>query len=212
MRERFISSFSSHPEVLGFVRYLCSPDENGISADLATFSLQVLYECLIQDKLEMVSVYIRTFHDIHKFQGKKGESVVFTHTDATSLRAMLDYSFKLQERREKSVMDPSYVNMFRHELNEYWKSVMEQNQSWWVPTMQMYCQRGKWNEDLSMDQYRIFVGYMAFMSWPTTEEAVQMFKMGVSSKPSAPFLIKQAFPHIPIQTIRLCIKYIQENK
>lgn len=76
--ENFIKSFSADPLILAFANHLCRPpsfsyspssnnnkergtDETSDAASLATFCTSVLYECLTQDKPEILQTYLSIY-------------------------------------------------------------------------------------------------------------------------------------------------------
>ena len=205
-RERFIHSFSSYPEVLTFVRYLCLTefgDDN--NSKLAEFCVQILHECLSHDKLEMVSAYVTIFRDLTRILS--GNSP--TSFDAISMKIVIEFVRQCDLAGQKCVLDDTFVDRLQHNITENWAAKLQEL----VPLFaKHYLQNGSLPAGLTVNQFQVAIAYLEYFAWPKPRDLALLQQKSDLIQSDAilksAFHLKQYFPLISVSALRKILEII----
>ncbi|KAI8929931.1 hypothetical protein BC831DRAFT_441633 [Entophlyctis helioformis] len=96
-----LRSFSADPQILAFLRYFCKPQgparEDSLAVDMSAFCMQVLFECLTADKLDMIQTHLWLYETMRKVDQGSGAltgidarnlDLIVAHYDSLSRQAL----------------------------------------------------------------------------------------------------------------------------
>jgi hypothetical protein len=154
LREQLLSSYSSDPEVLAFVTYLCqsNPDDSEPKLEMADFCTRILYECLCEDKLEMVHVYVQLYCQLSGII--KG---IFPNAqEILSLLCMIRAN-RLHSSATKFIVDDGFIDQIDHHLKELFSDKLSIENA-----LSDFVQSGR----IDQERRLYFSSYLVYHGWP----------------------------------------------
>jgi anaphase-promoting complex subunit 1 len=218
MRDQFIQSYSSSPQISSFVKYLCHPnrkDESSLAFSL--FCTTILYECLSQDKLEMIPIYIWIYHAVHRFI----ETDTRNGLICKSLSCIIEFAkqIRINHPEVRSIIDTNYINLIMQRLNSFFDGIeshvfkgkyLIQN------TLLQYLKQGSLPK-LESQERALVTSYLKFYQWPLTNDIEPICSFMLKAKQDkmpakvVSVLLKNQFKSIPIRTITKMISLLEYN-
>jgi hypothetical protein len=173
--DQFIQAYSSSPHISSLLKHLCSSPSQPISQ----FCKRIVVECVSQDKLEMVPLYIWLYHTVHRIVDGKG-----TVDDVTSVACMIE--FVKSNEDACFLLDRRYMDLVTHQLHEYFTSL----------------ETSTLKEELAMYQRGLGVSpttllYIEFYRIPKTLRRTMEGCAAVQA-----ILAKFQYPQVPIPTLQ----------
>ncbi|KAI8910379.1 hypothetical protein EDD86DRAFT_246749 [Gorgonomyces haynaldii] len=106
IRERFVKSFSTEPQILAFVHYFCNDDH-----PMAKFCLKILHECLTNDQLDMIPIYLWIYKTSQLLMDMKSQP-----NDSISLRIILDAAS--YDKQYVSCLNLDYIHRLKNQIRK----------------------------------------------------------------------------------------------
>lgn len=172
MRKRFVNSFSSNSYVLAFVRHLCDLPNEELFSD---FCIGILYECLSQDKPEMVSVYLSIYHLLKRLE----TGFDLDLDSAASLRCLINHS-KRTSGKDCIALDGYFIDLVQAQVETYLIAIESKVKE----PLRSLCSKLTLPTDISVKLHTLCCAYMTFYGWPTEYEieAVVSFLKGLPNQ------------------------------
>jgi Anaphase-promoting complex sub unit 1 C-terminal domain len=212
LRERFFVSFSSDPKILAFAHYFCMKTHE-TSNEMSSYCTRVLYECLTQDKSDMVANYLWIYQTLN--------SVFTGSADVGSVRNLkiitqLYLNHKVISNDANQLIDRSFVALVDFEIQTFFARMIRSSvitEAFQHSTMGDVLLQYVLNGDavyrgLSSLEVSLLNAYLTYHSWPSSAElfeirglilnssaiknANQLFKLRLKLSSSAFEFIKRA--------------------
>lgn len=179
LRERFITSFSSDPQILAFTHYFCINSEES-SSDMAAYCTRVLYECLTQDKPEMITVYLWIHQTV--------KTIYHRHADArtvTNLKMVIQFCSQKSTHSGFELINRSFIALVDNQIHQHWttfegnpvNAYKFQKQGFAV-MLKRYMEFGiDAFTDLSSHEIGLVAVYLAVNSWPSISQLEEIRKL-----------------------------------
>ena len=164
MREQFVRSFTSDPQVLSFIHYFCDTSMDSDPQALPMYSLRVLYECLLHDKQEMLKIYLWIYTCVKSlFNDRMDPGTMF------NLKLLLRSTYHPRERQP--LLNVEFVKLVEHQIHQFWKTKLQDDSNFRALLMQ-YVQTGSLQPAIGHDTDTIPLDLIAsFMTWNDWPEA-----------------------------------------
>jgi Anaphase-promoting complex sub unit 1 C-terminal domain len=173
--------------------------------ELPIFCMQILYECLCQDKMEMVPIYVSLFHDLNRIRSGYNP----TSLDAIYIRIIIDFVKQCQLAGEECVLDPTFTDWFRHDVTDIWTSRLGQL----LPICgKQYLITGCLPPSLTTSQYQVTMALLEFFQWPKPKDLGLLTKNSHSIQPGSllksTFHLRRFFPLIRLENLRQILQIL----
>lgn len=191
MRERFVLSFSSSPQVLAFVQSMCdvsftpaSSHSNG-GYEMSHFCTQVLYECLCEDKIEMVQVYVALFNDLKKFihsDSKSTDLATFHHI--LGFKCIIEFNKRVRldsTKYGKCILDECFVDMMSHQIDTFYEKLCNSQEIILRIRSIFTFKRPSLSDDQSRNEKVLTASLLGYLSWPGDEFVRNAVKMVIEA-------------------------------
>lgn len=154
-RQDFVQTFSADPDVIAFANHFCQPssttslaapsstDESqalstaSFENEITAFCMSILYECLVQDKPEMLSVYLSLYHRLHDYCSSvspaklltiRASEIVDLVWDVKCLDAFYEGSIRKIENDNEPLIRKEFLEMVKVRFEE-WLMGLEQDET-----------------------------------------------------------------------------------
>lgn len=209
LRERYLASFSTDPKTLAFANYFCI--NSGVkSVDIATYCKHVLYECLVDDKPEIIPMYLWVYLSVAQlFQG----TLEYQHV----LNLIMIIELYLKSNSETShLMSKSFLSLVNYQIQEFWKILFLGQADFGFHTrtfdsiLKSFVRFGYHAfEDLNCMERATVLAYLAFNSWPSPDEIAEILHICESEfleNLQKIIIIRRRFRHLSSSSINLIIQ------
>lgn len=162
-RQRFVKSFSSDPKVVSFLTYFCD-SEKGDGQSSAVFCLRLLYECLTQDKPEVIGVVLWIMNTVKDLRKEYANP-----EDILNLKLILSAG----NRSSQSVINPDFLSHVDHQIHCVWKSSITSKSSLFFGLLD-YIKTGNISGRTN-NEMAFLNSFLAYNEWPKNSE-MQLIK------------------------------------
>ncbi|KAI8901653.1 hypothetical protein BC833DRAFT_576741 [Globomyces pollinis-pini] len=208
VRERFIQCFSSNPQIISFVKYMCNLElDDQLSTDTSTFNTSVLYDCLSQDKPNILPLYISIYHKMAQFSSQK----YLNTNELMDIKNLITYFRHTQYLNAQSnreiLLNASFMDVTESKIKMIFRKMLDQSDvetETINKTLTYYCQNGRLPDGLDLVQWRQANAYLSYNMWPSSTQMSQLIdwlSMNLHTGKALPLLMKKNFRNIDMNTI-----------
>jgi hypothetical protein len=214
VQERFVSSFSTDPKMLAFANHFCI-DSGENSIEMATYCTRVLYDCLTNDKPEMIPVYIWIYQSLTTLY----EGTIDFQT-AMNLKLFIQYYSNREANLHERLVDISFVSLINFKINQFWIELLSfshPNAYSFRKFLQTYLIMGvKAFSGICPLQKRLIIAYLVFNCWPMPSQIMSISEIifsgcdaSASLEINGPILaVKGLFPGLSFSSIKTIVSLL----
>ncbi len=146
--DKFINIFSSSPDILAFAQYFCSDEENEMTA----YCIRILYDCMTQDKLEMIGLYMWIYQAFKNLDHNIDEALM------NNLRLIFAfYKPRLKMLNQAQLVNGPFFALLQDRFEQFWSNKGLEN------ALNLYL-KGK---PIPKETSQLVACYVTFHNWPS---------------------------------------------
>lgn len=204
IRERFLSLFSHSPEVLAFVQTFCNTNEE--TTELSNFCIQILYDCICEDKLDLLPSYMGIYDHLKKFTSPPTSSQSSLYGLAIACILEIYRQHQLHHQTDDFLIDGKFLDYVKGVVDEYFTTMATQ----YFSTISEFVRTGVFPLDTPARTCSIISSYAAFKRWPDSRLYPEIERAAVASKTTNPhtlcILLSHQFPGVDLNFVKFLLR------
>lgn len=167
-REAFIKSVSASPPLVAFAEHFCKPENDGsTSSSFTSFCTNVLYECLKDDKPDVLRAYLWLYDTTKNLDALDCQSM----RNLKIISALFDKTKTLNAEMKAPFFEPcliqhDYLDIIKTKINNYFRIVEKQEDSRLGWMLNHFASQGESFLGVTKADFVRLGCYLSFFEWP----------------------------------------------